>query len=168
MRLSGSDQAEWLERALDSLIGHRLAGSDAIGNVEFADDNATHPFGRLMRSLDPQEKSLWRVRGDVLTEVHRFNDKTHFVISVSDVARTAEGKHLPQDFTVETWDRATGRLIKSRQVHTEWTRVQHIDLPTRWWAVVNTDGESRSVESFELSAHRLLPATVVSAKPATP
>ncbi len=168
LRLSGADKAEWLEKALDSLIGHRLANSEAIRNVEYADDHAAHPLGRLIRSRDAAEKSLWRVRGDVLTEVHRFSDKTHFVISVSDVARTPEGKHLPQDFTVETWDRATGRLIKSRQVHTEWTRVQNIDLPTRWWAVVNSDGEGRSVEAFELSAHRLLPKATTAAKPVTP
>ncbi|MDX1965682.1 MAG: DUF3386 family protein [Planctomycetaceae bacterium] len=168
LRMSGSANAEWLEKALDSLIGHRLADSDPIRNVEYADDNAAHPFGRLIRSLDREDASLWRVRGDVLTEVHRFNDKTHFVISVSDVARTPEGKHLPQDFAVETWDRATGRLIKSRQVHTEWTRVENFDLPTRWWAVVNSDGEGRSVESFELSAHRLLPKAAAAAGATSP
>lgn len=156
----GTEAPEWLTRSLDSLIGHRLSDSEAIVDVEYADDDAGHPFGRLIRSKDGHDHSLWRVQGDVLTEVHRFNDKTHFVISVADVARTAEGQHLPQDFTVDTWDRATGRLIKSRQVHTTWNRVDGIDLPKSWWAVVNSDGEQRSVESIELSNLRLLtPAT---------
>lgn len=145
----------WLERALDSVIGHRLASSEAISNVEFADDHTQHPFGRLIRSKDPQEHSLWRVKGDVLTEVHRINEKTHFVISVADVARNAEGLHLPQNFTVETWDRATGRLTKSRQVHTSWQRFGTLDLPTEWWAVTNSDGEARTVERIEFRDHQV-------------
>lgn len=151
-----STTPEWLTRSLDSLIGHRLPGDDAIVNVEYADDDISHPFGRLIRSKDGRDQSQWRVREDVLTEVHRFSDKTHFVISVADVARTPEGQHLPQDFTVDTWDRATGRLIKSRQVHTTWKRIDGIDLPQTWWAVINTDGEQRHVESIELQNHHLL------------
>lgn len=153
---NGSSAPDWLTRSLDSLIGHRLSDGEAIVDVEYADDDAQHPFGRLIRSKDSQDHSLWRVQGDVLTEVHRFNDKTHFVISVADVARTPEGAHLPQDFTVDTWDRATKRLIKSRQVHTTWKRIDGVDLPQSWWAVVNSDGEQRSVEAIELSQHRLL------------
>ncbi len=154
----GTDTA-WVQRALDSLIGHRLSDSDVATNVEFADENAGHPFGRLIRSKDPNEHSLWRVKGDVLTEVHRINDKTHFVISVADVARTPEGKHLPQNFSVETWNRADGRLIKSRQVHTEWSRIGGYDLPVAWWAVVNVDGEGRTVEELVITGHRLLQKT---------
>jgi len=162
---TGSTTPDWLSRSLDSLIGHRLSESDAIVDVEYADEEPQHPFGRLIKSKDKQDQSLWRVKGDVLTEVHRFNEKTHFVISVADVARTPEGQHLPQDFTVDTWDRATGRLIKSRQVHTTWTRVSGVDLPQSWWAVVNSDGEQRQVDAIELTHHRLLgsPTTAVSA-----
>ena len=159
LQLASDQKADWLERSLDSLIGHRLEGGDAIQNVTYADEPAEHPFGRLIKSNEASDHSLWRVQGDVLTEVHRINDKTHFVISVADVARNAEGKHLPQNFTVETWDRATGRLIKSRQVHTSWKRFGTFDLPVDWWAVVNTDGETRTVERIEFSGHRLLSAT---------
>lgn len=157
--LSNKEGFEWIARTLDSLVGHRLADSEANLNVEFADDDATHPMGRLIRSKNPAEKSLWRVRGDVMTEVHRFTEKTHFVISVSDVLRTQDGKHLPQDFTVTTWDKATGHLISCRQVHTEWTFVDGVAVPSLWWAANNTPGEKRSTQRLEWSEQRLLPGS---------
>lgn len=161
--LSNSEGFEWITRTLDSLVGHRLADSDASLNVEFADDDATHPMGRLIRSKDPAEKSLWRVRGDVMTEVHRFTEKTHFVISVSDVLRTPDGRHLPQDFTVTTWDKATGDLISSRQVHTEWKFVDGVAVPSLWWAAINTGKETRTTQRLELSEPRLLARSATTA-----
>lgn len=151
-----SADAAWLQRSLESLVGHRLADSDPEKNVTFADENTQHPFGRLIKSTDPANRSLWRVKGDVLTEVHRISDQVHFVISVADVWRTTDGKHLPRNFSVETWDRATGRLTKSRQVHTQWVTVDGVDLPQSWWAVENTDGTGRSVTQWELQDLQLL------------
>lgn len=148
---------EWISRTLDSLIGHRLADSEAVENVEFADEQIHHPLGRLIRSSDGTDKSLWRVRGDVLVEVQRFNEKTHFVISVADVLRTPDGKHLPQDFTVTTWDNASGQLASSRQVHTEWKTVDGVAVPSVWWAAINTPDGKRTVQRLELTEQQLLP-----------
>lgn len=161
--LSSSEGFEWITRTFDSLVGHRLADSEANLNVEFADEDATHPMGRLIRAKNPAEKSLWRVRGDIMTEVHRFTEKTHFVISVSDVLRTPDGKHLPQDFTVTTWDTATGNLTSSRQVHTEWKFVDGVAIPSLWWAAINTSKETRTTQRLELSEPRLLARTATTA-----
>lgn len=97
-----------------------------------------------------------RLQGNVLTEVHRFNGKTRFVISVADVVRNAERKHLPKNFSVTTWDAASGQIKTSRQVYNEWSRVGHLDLPAKLLAAINKDDGSRRVEQVELFEHELL------------
>jgi len=97
-----------------------------------------------------------RLQGNVLTEVHRFNGKTRFVMSVTDVLRNAEGKHLPKNFSVTTWDAASGQIKTSRQVYNEWSRVGHLDLPAKLLAAINKDDGSRRVEQVELFEHELL------------
>lgn len=154
---ASGEAPKWLVRSLDSLIGHRLASSGAVTGTAFADDDADHPRGRLLKSATDTDKSLWRVQGDLLTEVHRVNDKTRFVISVGEVHRTAEGKHLPQSFVVTTWDNASGAILSSRQVVDQWKRVGHLDLPTRHEAVTSKPNGVRESEVVELSGHALTP-----------
>src|SRR6186997_2821301 len=52
LKLDREEGVEWVERALGSVMSHRLSATDAITNVEFADENVAHPLGRLIRSLD--------------------------------------------------------------------------------------------------------------------
>jgi hypothetical protein len=153
------EQFQWLERALDSLVGHRLTHSEPITNVQFADDQVHHPHGRLIRSIDPQDTSLWRVQGDALTEVQRIGEKTRFIISVADVFRNAENKHLPQNFIVTTWENATGQIKSVRQVHNEWTRVGAFDLPVRHLAITNRPDGSSVAHQIEFSEYKLSHST---------
>jgi hypothetical protein len=146
---------EWVERSLNSLIGHRLADDQGPTNLEFADEDASHPLGRLLKSKDGSDKSLWRVQGDVLTEVHRFHGDNHLVISVGEVARTPEGKHLPKSYSVTTWNKA-GEIVTTRQVLQEWKRVDGVDLPVRMLAAINKNDGSRVVEEIAFSNHQLL------------
>ncbi|WP_397571811.1 DUF3386 family protein [Schlesneria sp. T3-172] len=159
LELPSGEGFAWVETSLKSLVGHRLSDDGAITTVAFADDVTSHPLGRLLKSTDESDKSLWRVQGDLLTEVHRFNGKTRFVISVADVARNAEGKHLPKNFSVTTWDSVTGQIKTSRQVYNEWARVGHLDLPAKLLAATSKDDGSRRVEQLELSGHELLSTT---------
>lgn len=149
-------QRQMAEKTLKSVVGHRLSDDPAIQAVAFADSATTHPLGRLLKSTDSADHSLWRVQGDLLTEVHRFNEKTHFVISVSDVVRNLEQKHLPHNFTVTTWDNATNQIVSTRQVYNEWKRVGPLDLPTKLLAVTNASDGSRRAEQVELFDHQLL------------
>src|SRR5688572_19635665 len=87
LKLEPASGSEWVERTLSSVISRRLPGGAAETNVEFADSEAEHPLGRLIRSNEPAEKSLWRVKGDVLTEVHRLSDKSRMIISIGEVMR---------------------------------------------------------------------------------
>ncbi|QDU31442.1 N-acetylneuraminate epimerase [Anatilimnocola aggregata] len=167
LQLKSPAGLDWAQRSLNSIIGHRLADDQGATNVEFADEDTQHPFGRLLKSQDASEKSLWRVHGDVLTEVHRFHGDNHMVISVGDVARTAEGKHLPRSFSVTTWNTKTNAIVTARQVQQEWQRIQGVDLPVRILAAINKNDGSRTVEEITFSNHRLLGEVPVSTTTAT-
>lgn len=155
MKLSLPEDARfaWVNRPLDSLIGHRMASGEAIFDVEFADNDANHPHGRLLRSLNPKDKSLWRVKEDVLTEVHRTGDDSRFIISIADVHRTPEGKHLPRNFVVTTWETPSGRIQSVRQVHQEWLRVAGVDLPVSYLAISNRSDGTTSTQQIEMFDH---------------
>ena len=157
LKLEPASGNEWVERTLSSVVGHRLPGGSAETNVEFADAESTHPLGRLIRSKEPAEKSLWRVKGDVLTEVHRINDKTRMIISVGEVARTATGTHLPRSYSVTTFDAQSGAIQQNRQIVNEWTAVGGYDLPTRLVAMVSKSDGSRHVEEITLTNHQVQP-----------
>jgi N-acetylneuraminic acid mutarotase len=160
LQLDAPSGMEWVQRTLSSVVSHRFADGDAITDVQFADSDAAHPLGRLIKSRDASEHSLWRVKDDMLTEVHRISDKTRMIISVIEVTRNAEGKHLPRSYSVTTWNAATGAIESSRQVFNEWQRFGSYDLPTRLLAAVSKGDGSRVVEEIVLSNHRLEDAQI--------
>jgi N-acetylneuraminic acid mutarotase len=155
LKTDQSEGLEWAQRTLGSVVSHRLSDSGAITNVEYADQDTTHPLGRLIKSLDASDHSLWRVKGDVLTEVHRIHDKTRMIISIAEVTRNAEGKHLPRSFTVTTWNSETGAIQSTRQVFNEWLRVGSFDLPARMLAANSKADGTRVVEEIVLANHKL-------------
>ncbi|MCU0879509.1 MAG: DUF3386 family protein [Pirellulaceae bacterium] len=146
---------EWVQRTLSSVVNHRLGEGEAVTGVEFADEDANHPLGRLIKSKDPAEKSLWRAKGDVLTEVHRHGDASRMIISVAEVSRTADGKHLPRSYCVTTFDAKSGAIQSTRQLINEWTTVGGYDLPTRLLAITNKSDGSRTAEVIVLTNHEL-------------
>lgn len=158
LELESPEGFEWAERSLRSIVGHRLTDEPAIRNLEFADNDVHHPLGRLLKPSAADDPTRWRVQGDVMTEVHRRMEKTRFIISISEVTRNAEGKHLPRTFTVTTWDNATNQIVSARQVYNEWTRVGAIDLPRKLLAANAKSDGSRTVEQVVLSNHQLLPS----------
>lgn len=153
------EQFAWVQRTLDSVIGHRLSSEDAIQNVEFADAQTEHPQGRLIRSLDAKDHSLWRAKEDVLTEVHRFGEKFRFIISVTEVSRTPEGTHLPRSYVVTTWETPSERIQSVRQIQQEWTRVGRFDLPVKHLAITNKSDGSRVSQQIEFLDHQISTAT---------
>jgi N-acetylneuraminic acid mutarotase len=155
LQLDQTEGLEWVQRTLSSVVNHRLAADDAITSVKFADEDAAHPLGRLIRSEDVAEHSLWRIKDDVMTEVHRISDKSRMIISVIEVIRNSEGKHLPRSYSVTTWNAATGAIDSSRQVFSEWQRIGGYDLPTRLFAAVSKGDGSRSVEEIVLTKHQV-------------
>jgi hypothetical protein len=159
LQLDHPEGFEWVERSIKSLVGHRLPGADAIQAVVFADDQLAHPHGRLLRSTGADDQSLWRVQGDVLTEVQRFSKDSRFVISVSDVWRNAEQQHLPKNFVVTTWEMPSEKIKSVRQVHQDWVRVGEFDLPVRYWALTQRSDGPSSMQEIKFSDQQLVVST---------
>lgn len=151
-----SFDAEWAQRQLDSLVQHRQAGSDREYNVSFADDETTHPLGRLIKFNEDRLHSIYRIKGDVITEVHRTMGDQRFTISVLGVTRNAEGKYLPRTYSVSFWEAGSGDLKTSSTVQDTWKRVRRFDLPARILTVTTEDGSERDVKEIRISGHVLL------------
>jgi hypothetical protein len=147
----------WAQRKLDSLVAHRLPTGETSYNVQFADDELHHPLGRLIRFNEDRLHSVYRIRGDVITEVHRQMGETRFTISVVEVTRNAEGKYLPRTYTVSFWDGSSGALRSTTTVHNAWVRVGGFDLPRRVMSIETADGGRREVYQIVFSGHELLP-----------
>jgi hypothetical protein len=142
----GSEHFQWAVRRLQSLVDHRMPQEARDHDVSFADDVTTHPLGRLIRIDGDRWHSLYRIAGDVITEVHRTMDTTRFSITVTEVQRNAEGKHLPKTYSVSWWNVDSGALTACEVVRNEWVRVS-----------VRSDGTGqREVGEVRLRNHRLL------------
>ncbi len=146
----------WAQRKLDSLVAHRLPTGETSYNVQFADEQVQHPLGRLIRFNDDRLHSVYRIRDDVITEVHRQMGETRFTISVVEVARNAEGKYLPRTYTVSFWDGSSGALRSTTTVYNAWVRVGGFDLPQRVLSIETADGGRREVNQILFSGHELL------------
>lgn len=148
----------WVERTLRSLVAHRRADARDTYNVSFADDDGCHPLGRLIKiNDDTLMRSQYRIREDVITEVHRKLDDVRFTITVLDVVRNAEEKYLPAVYTVSFWEAESGKLKSTLVVRDEWTRLGRWDVPVRMIQIETSDG-ARHVREIRLSGHRLLDA----------
>jgi hypothetical protein len=147
--------AEWAVGQLESVAMHRSAGVRDEYDVSFADDVTDHPLGRLIRFHGGSTHSLYRIKDDVITEVHRRMDEVRFTITVTDVTRTAEGKTLPRHFNVSYWDAQTGDLKSNDDFQDDWARVGAFDLPARR-LMVRTAKDQRQVAELVLTNHALL------------
>ena len=148
---------EWAAEQLESTAMHRTATVRDRYEVSFADDVADHPLGRLIKFHGGPTHTFYRVRDDVITEVHRTTGQRKFTITVTDVARTAEGKTLPRHFNVSYFSAASGALDANEDFQEDWIRVGRFDLPQRR-LLIKTDREGRQVRELLLSEHKLMPA----------
>lgn len=156
LTVADADQARWAARSLKSVVGHRRPSPPRNDSAEFADDAKHHPLGRLIRLKDDSAGSRFRIKGDVMTEVHRKNNVARFTISVAEVYRNREGKRLPRSYSFSTWDVKTGDLKSNTMVHDTWKRVGGFDLPkSLLWVTTGNDGK-REVRQILLEKHRLL------------
>ncbi len=150
----------WVEDQLGSMAMHRRASS---GNqpppvLRFADQNDSHPLGRLLTFLGGAMASSYRVRDGQITVVNRAIGPQHMTITVLDNQKNAEGKFLPRSYTVQYWDAKTGQLLRTQSFQNRWTRVGRYDLPNRL-TVTTASKTGLNVRSLKLEQHKLLPAT---------
>lgn len=154
--LPGGPAAAWVERQLASIAMHRMAGARERYEASFADSETEHPLGRLVHFHGGETHALYRIKDDAITEVHREMEGQRFTISVTDVARTPEGKTLTRHFNVSYWDAESGDLVSNDDFQDDWTRLGDFDLPARRLQI-HTGKDQRQVSEFVLSDHALLP-----------
>jgi hypothetical protein len=147
--------AAWAAEQLESITMHRTASVRDRYDVSFADAEQHHPLGRLIKFHGGTTHSLYRIKDDVITEVHRTMEKTKFTISVTDVTRNAEGQTLPRHFNVSYWDAGSGQLQSNHDFTDDWLRLGKFDLP-KSRLLVRTAQSTRRVYQMLLTNHELL------------
>lgn len=154
--------AEWAAEQLESILMHRTAAVRDKYDVSFADQVKEHPLGRLIKFHGGATHSLYRIKDDVITEVHRTMDKMRFTISVTDVTRNSEGQTLPRHFNVSYWDTASGQLQSNNDFTDDWVRLGKFDLPKSRLLVRTASGTKESpgpvrhVYQLVLTNHELI------------
>jgi hypothetical protein len=69
LTLDSAASHPWLDRKLESVVGHRRYEPASEYNVRFVGENDGHPPGRMIEDLS--DGGQFRVRDGVMTEVHR-------------------------------------------------------------------------------------------------
>ncbi len=133
VKLEGLDKEThgWVRAEIASLVGHRLPNASTRDTpCAFADDNRDHPSGRLIKVLNDELHSSYRIRDDrQIIEVNRQTGPVRFTITVLENRRNKEKQYLPISYVVNTWEGKTGALKSSRAHHHTWQRVGAFDLP---------------------------------------
>jgi hypothetical protein len=156
--LSGerSELRDWAQDQLESLVQHRMPdGEIADGDVTFVAEPGTHPLGRLVDLGDKERQSRYRLKDGVIWEVNRLMGPQRFTISVLAIHRNAEGKYLPEAFSMSFWDVKTGELKESLAYWNGWRRVGNFDLPERILEI-SAGRNGAKTREMTLSNQRLL------------
>ena len=150
----------WVLDQIQSLAMHRLPTSHSSGSrpvLRFADDDRTHPLGRLVVFEGGQFASSYRIAGDQITVVNRNLGGQNMTITVLENSKNAEGKQLPQSYTVQYWNARDGSLDESQSFVNRWTRVGSFDLPASL-VVTAASKSGLTVRSIEFTKQRLAKA----------
>jgi hypothetical protein len=159
------DAEAWVKPVLGSIIGHRIDGPVHDTPCAFVDEDTAHPQGRLIRVLNDEMHSGYRIRDDQILTVNRSVEGRPFTISVLENRKNAEGKYLSVSFVVDRWNPTTGELVRSEANLQGFTRVGRFDLPSTARVItaekldVKAGGVNGkhvpSARSFTLSNHKL-------------
>lgn len=158
VQLADSDVATWCEQDLQSLVNHRLPSVSQEYDVAYIKGERPNALGRLIRFNDDRMHSVYRIRYNLITEVHRTMGDQKLMINVVDVQWSKEKKVLPRTYTVSLTDVKTGVVNSMQVVNNRWVRVGTFDLPVRILKVINKEGGGREVHEIRLANHELLKA----------
>jgi Protein of unknown function (DUF3386) len=157
LKLDDNVNKSWVEEQLHSIVSHRLPPPKSDGGppiLRFADRDESHPLGRLLIFDGGQFASSYRVLDDRITVVNRNFGGRNMTITVLDDTRNAEGKQLPQSYTVQYWNAANGELDRTESISNRWTRVGRYDLPMS--VTVRTASKAGlTVRAIQLAKHKL-------------
>ena len=142
--------AHWAREELASMVSHRWAAryDDGDGRWDKRADSDT------VRLLDDPFDSAYRLRDELISEVHRTAGDVRFVIAVSGRATVPDGRHLPTHFTVFHWATGTGQLVRAEHYVDAYVPVGDVQLPARRQVVAAT-AEGLTTRTLTLSDHRV-------------
>jgi hypothetical protein len=120
----------------------------------FADDDESHPLGRLLTFVGGRFASSYRLRDGQIMVVNRHMGELNMTIAVLDHEKNAEGKDLPRSYTVQYWNAADGKLHSTEAIQDAWRRVEKWDLPDAH-TVSTASAGGLTVRSFRLTGHKL-------------
>ena len=130
-----SDDADWARGEIASIVSHRWAARYDEGDGRWA----KRAEGDTVTILDDPFDSAYRLRGDVISEVHRTAGGTRFVIAVSERITVDDGRHLASHFTVFHWDTGSGKLVRADHYTDSYASVDGVHLPARREVTSATD-----------------------------
>lgn len=157
--LEVSDEAAetWARRQLSSIAGHRIDNSAGLKTpCAFADSDATHPLGRLIKVLNDEFHSSYRIRDRQIIVVNRRMKDSRFTITVMENRLNEDKQFLPVSFVVNTWDLQSDALRSSETYHHTWQRIGKYDLPLTLLTVTASAGKQEA-RSLKLSNPKLAP-----------
>jgi hypothetical protein len=148
---------EWAQDALRSLCMHRIASdtNSTPSRLRFADDDLSHPLGRLLAYEGGEMASSYRIKDQQIMVVNRHFGPKLVTITVLDNDRNPDGAFLPRSYSVQTWDTASGKLLETETVQNRWQRVGSFDLPTLHQATTASD-LGQVIRTIQLTDHALL------------
>jgi hypothetical protein len=146
----------WVEEQLHSIVSHRLPPpkDEDAPILRFAERDASHPLGRLLIFDGGQFASSYRVLDDRIMVVNRNFGGRNMTITVLDDLRNAEGKQLPQSYTVQYWKAEDGVLDRTDSILNRWIRVGRYDLPASV-RVTTASMAGLTVRTIQLANHKL-------------
>ncbi len=160
VRLLDSTTQLWVERELQSMIGHRWPTpfEERDGRYVLTMDTTPHPLGtRIDLHGDPLQ-SYYRVHDRHITQVYRVIGEQCFTIQIIATHSLPDGRYVPTHFTVVFRDHRTQRIISSSTYSDQYTSVGNCWLP-RSRRVLSNDSDGNHAYELHLSNHRLLDAS---------
>lgn len=154
LTLEDKDLKTEVRRSIASLVGHRLPGGSYDTPCAFADKVVHHPQGRLLKVLNDEMHSSYRIRDRQILEVNRRMQDFRFTITVLENAWTKDKQCLPTFYVVNSWDLKTGTLKNAISHHHSWTTVGGLQLPETLATVTATPVGLRS-QAIRFTGHKL-------------
>ena len=122
---------DWLRDQLHSMVTHRVpsSGINLKPSLCFADNDDSHPLGRLLTFHGGRFASTYRIRDDEITVVNRGLGKENMSLQMLDSEWNADGKVLPRAFQIQYRDATTSAITRVETTRQTWQRIGKLDFP---------------------------------------
>ncbi len=147
---------DWVREQLHSMVIHRVpaSGIESKPLLSFADQDESHPLGRLLTFHGGRFASTYRIRDDEIIVVNRALGRENMSLQMLESERNTENQVLPRAYQVQYRDAQTGAITRVETVRNHWQRLGKLDLPESLTQTVSSGG-GISTRSLKLQALKL-------------